>query len=488
MKKLQNILLFFAVLFVLAACGDGNDVSQATHFPFEENLMLLYEIQAHTPTGEFTDTFRIFNAYLHDNRMQRLIKIDGFDSIMLEIIELAEGEVRHIVGLATSQEEWLTNTDEEWFSPFVDFTESRSNTFRVIMPTDLELGATWETDPFADVALARTSEITGLDITVTVPAGTFNTVEITTTRPNHAGEYLVPPRSRAFFAPGIGMVEERNYPGIRADNPDGLNAVENVAITRLMSYSREGMVQSVLLFLPDEVGNLPQLDVNFTTNNELIDVFNDMLSRAAAQLFDYTLPADARLNRIFINPNSRNLHLDFSAAFLQSMRGQVTSEYEENRVLAAIVDTFALLYHASGVTITIDEAPYNGAFVSFNPMEFWAFGRSMENVEFPEDPIFEEFRQVAAAIHPQFMEILNYELNSDTRAQFEGVFSDFFIEDFLAGTIDRIRYWNTEYAEVTPFGADSFMLMDEYNRVTIFFTNEPDIGWRIDFMAAADEW
>ena len=482
MKKIYNILALVGIIFVLAACGSQVQAEQASHFPFEENLVLFYEIDG----PAFSDTFTIFNSYIHENRMQRIIKMDNLDSIMLEIMQATDGEVRHIVGLATSQNEWLAGMDEEWVAPFVDFTESRSNTFRVIMPIEPVLGDIWETDPFANATEMRTSEITGVDITITVPAGTFNTIEIVTTRPDAAGEFLVPPRVIAFYAPGIGLVEQRDYPGIRTTAPDGLATEQVPTITRLMSYSRDGLVQSVLLFLPDEIGTLPQLDVNFTTNNDLLEVFNIMLRDAAEMLFGYSLPADARLNRAFINPNSRNLHLDFSAAFLQSIRGQVADAEAEGRVISAIVDTFALLYHAAGVTITVDEAPYNGPFISFSTMEFWPFGTSLANVVIPEDPIFEEFRQVAAAIHPQFLEVVELDFaDENNQTILETVFTEFFIEEVRYGFRD-VWNWTTQDAEIIPFSVDSFQLTDALN--TMVFFVEEEAGWRIDYMIVDHGW
>ncbi|MCL2350046.1 MAG: hypothetical protein FWC67_01070, partial [Defluviitaleaceae bacterium] len=236
----------------------------------------------------------------------------------------------------------------------------------------------------------------------------------------------------------------------------------------------------------------------------------------------------------FVNPDSRNLHLDFSPAFAREM-ADIADEQTERRVLAAIVDTFAALFDAFGVTITVGGQAYSGPFVTFRPMEFWDMGISFAML--PELPQTEEqlaLAQMVMGFHGEFHELMSLitpglpvygdiylyeELEympvvpgshafnniAEMRQAFESVFTASFIENEIDnmifnqhtpmyreidGVIHRLLWdfpamwsWIAQDVEIGFMGDDFFVALAPSSgggaRTGFIFEETPD-GWRID--------
>ena len=367
MKK--KYLIIFALAGVLVGAllgyfavrnGDTDPADEASLLPFTKNLVLHYEFELGGRDDGFS--YKSFNAYVNGSKLQRLLVMDD-GNFIVEVLEITD------TGRMVNTNSF--NGIGQWVSPFIDILGSSAQMYQTILPASIALRERWVADPLSS-AEQTMREITGMDISITTPAGTFNTIEVTTTRP--ADEtFLVPPTVRTYFAPGIGVVKEITCDGVsvsmasfeaRRDNREDFMHTK-----RLVAIEREGLVLDVPVFYLDgSMGGFPVIQIHFTTNNDLNKLFGEAMGRVSQALFGRELGADI-LQGAFINPNSQNLHLDFSGEFLSVMQG-VTSLEAEERIINAIVDTFGALYNAQGVTITVDNAPYNGVFVRFGSMEF----------------------------------------------------------------------------------------------------------------------
>ncbi|MCL2621176.1 MAG: hypothetical protein FWD97_09615 [Defluviitaleaceae bacterium] len=473
MKKTLKLLTILAFsMVVITACGNNNNQAQHPFMPFSANAVLVYVAEVEATGQSFGYT--IFNAFIRDNRMQRSLLMDNGD-VIIEVMEYQSGS---LVNILTGD-----NMDDEWINPHGDITHLPPTTNFVILPENPQLGDSWRGNPQNPASNLR--EVTSVGVSVTTPAGTFETIEVTTW--NSEGQ----PTLRTYFAEGVGIVKETGL--------SFANGIEEIShTTRLIEIAEEGLFGNIHIALPDDYGVMPLMMLQFTTNNDLVDVLNSALVQATDILFDRQLASDAYINRAFINPNTRNLHLDFSAGFLREMGD--TPDYETERaILLAIVDTFGSLLNAQGVTITVDDQPYNGTFVSFGSMEFWQVGAVVAqihqmNVERQEA----EALLVAQSLHQPFVDAMataytqwnDGSEKDDLRPTLETIFTPHFADDFLAWYFDpevglgfEAAYfpWHPDnITEVTVFGNDLFLVTSGDYLLQFAMTEYGE--WLIDFI------
>lgn len=468
--RIVAILAFALVIF--AACGGSDRQVNHPFLPFSANTVLVYvaELEATEQTFGYT----IFNAFIRDNRMQRSMLMDNGD-VVVEVLEYQSGS---LVNILTAD-----NIDDQWFNSHGDITHLPATTNFVILPENPQLGDNWRGNPQNPESNLR--EVTSVGVNVTTPAGTFEAIEITTWN----AEGL--PILRTYFAEGIGIVKEMGL-----SFADGIEEVSHT--TRLVEIAEDGLFGNINIAFPDDNGVMPAMMLQFTTNNYLVDVLSNALSQAANILFGRQLPVDTYVTRAFINPNTNNLHLDFSAGFLREM-GEVSDYETERAILLAIVDTFGSLLNVPAVTITVEDQPYNGSFISFDSMEFWQVGVVVAQIHQANVQRQEaEALVVVESLHQPFvqaMETLYIQWNEGAdqeglRSNLETVFTPNFTEDFLMWYFDpefglgfeaaHFPWHPDNITEITVFSDELFLITS--GNYILQFSRTDDEEWLIDFI------
>ncbi|MCL2575944.1 MAG: GerMN domain-containing protein [Defluviitaleaceae bacterium] len=522
MKKFIGIVaVLSAALVIFVACNDKEDAQpEFGLLSFEDNLLLSYYIDM--GEGRTNIEYTIFNAYTEDSKLQRLLTMaDG--SQLIEILDVVDGFLVNTVS--------LNAFSGVWFSPYVNMLSHSPNTYQVIVPEDVWLGRRWSANPMSEEeTIVR--EITGVDIEVTTPAGTFMTTEVTTYL-LHDDSFIVTPHSRTYWAEGIGVVKDVQHEGISTNTEDWHSTEEVVRTSMLVDISHGGLSQVITLHYPDPNANpgFYQTEAHFTTNNDLMEVFNNILSRAAQLIFERELAANAVINSVFLNQNTQNLVVDISNELVQTITNFAQEEAQEERIVLAIVDTLGVLYNAAGVTITADGSPFNGNFVAFGPMDFWSIGQSFLNLP-PRMPTTEELAKmdIVRDIHQPFMDAMtlfhpNYlmeitaentnmpipvafehfpEINSieGVRNQFLTIFTQEFVYEVIDNMIlsTNIPFFTevngvlhaivADFPDMWQWAIDGGMqieIWDEYGFMVTWAENDnvlifelKDDGWRID--------
>ena len=368
MKKLFAISTMLLLAIILTACNNSRQVVYSPYMPFTDNLLLVYTIEG----PSLYDTFLIFNSYVNENRAQRFTQLGGGTTIV-DVVEMIDGRAVIIFN------------DSDVFAPHADITDVSQQMFYVVLPGVIETGIRWRANPLVEGDTAM-KEITGIDVIVTTPAGTFSAIEITLT--GHSDrEYIVEPVRRMYFAEDIGMVKQRDYTGIPIEHAgQDLDSIQQgVHVTELVEVIHDGLIGETFTFHADAQNSVPSVPVHITTNNALLDVLNTVLRDSAYATFGLDLPSDVRIVSYFANANNRNLHLDFSAGFLREMERTATQEAEEH-LLLAIVDIFGIFFNAQGVAITVEEQPFAGRYTALRSMEFLPVGGSFAHL--PTPPLY----------------------------------------------------------------------------------------------------
>ena len=218
MKKYIFTIFLLLSLAFLASCtgsGVGDFVS------FEDNLLLTFEAE-----GDISMTFQVLNVYTEGGRrLQRMVMLnDGIYSAWSEVLEIRDNKLI------------ITNRDLQGTAGiaahFLYIQE-------VILAAPIRLGNSWAINPQLEGSAYR--EITGISISVTTPAGTFETIEVTTFYTD-SNAFLEPPRIREYFAPGIGVVKSISYGGVPLDSAEDF--IEEQFTIRLIDIQRDSLLQT----------------------------------------------------------------------------------------------------------------------------------------------------------------------------------------------------------------------------------------------------
>jgi len=343
MKKTLNILFVSLIfVFMLAACNASDDISY--FLPLEYNILLTYEIE-----GQAT-SWQTFNVYLNDNRLQRRSVVIAEDESRQALVEVLEIQDNSVVLINTSQ---TTGN--------INLTNLQASIHSTILQKPLTLNNIWHETPF-NIEAAAIREITGTDISVTTPAGTFQTIEVTSVFPLLENQ-IEPLKIRQYFAQGLGVVMEIAYqPTLQPDQQPQVTRTHLVSIERNTSFT-----EYVPIFL--ENSDIVLFPIVYNTNNSLPAVYTQFAHNALHKLFDINLSENTYVNFVLLNPDSLNLTIDLSYGFLEDM-AQVISEAQEQAILQAIINILGWLYGAEAVYISVDGQPYSGPFISLNLMQF----------------------------------------------------------------------------------------------------------------------
>ena len=355
MKKTLVAIYILMLGVLLTACSS---CEPADFISFDDNLLLTFDVDGPNPF-----TFTIFNAYTTDNRLQRRVTPEGSqdDRTRVELLEIQNGDLVLIDLLVP----FFENVDITGHSPF--FHDQ-------VLMGPIELGATWLRNPFDPPDAHEMREITGVDVSITTPAGTFNAIEVTSFPP-YDPDFLIQPRTKDFFARDVGVVKSVSHSGLTHDAVMSGIEEETIITVRLIDIQRRELVEMGLVFFQlDGEWQFTYVDVAYSTNNDLTQATEHVLRKTLELAFGHD--SQAAINFAILHQDTRALNLDLDAAFLAEM-AQAADEAQERDIINAVVTAFGALFNAESVRITVDGQPYNGVFVSLGAAEFIPMGRGV---------------------------------------------------------------------------------------------------------------
>lgn len=183
MKRLVLPIFLLCAVLLLSGCGreegNGNKVpdsqpqlSVETFFPIKENVKYDYEGE-----GNEYAFYNVYIDYTSDTRVQQRINNGGTETV--KVIEVKDGKVTEIFskGEVYYRENYLQNDTQEV----------------ILLQEPIRKGTTWT------LADASKRTITRVNVDVSVPAGNYKAVEVTTEGPYST---IVD-----YYAPDVGLIK-----------------------------------------------------------------------------------------------------------------------------------------------------------------------------------------------------------------------------------------------------------------------------------------
>lgn len=222
----------------------------------------------------------------------------------------------------------------------------------IFLKTPIKVGSSWESSYGA-------YEITSINKEITVPAGTYQTIEVSITYPDS--------QSRRYYAKDVGLVYE---------------------ISQMDSHTIESKLSSILTDTPESllmtvyVPDAQAMGMD-TVNAELVLSTNDPARIAIQELLTgenptypeiNILPEGTEIQYLFLN-NNNIVEVDVSTEFINMNAGSTGELF----YLYTLVNTLCNYYGANEVLLTVDGEAYEGAHLLLEEGETLQFNEEMVN-------------------------------------------------------------------------------------------------------------
>lgn len=335
MKKFILPILLLCSLLLLPGCGgeegNGNNVpdpqpqlSVETLFPIKENVKYDYAGE-----GNEYAFYNVHIDYTSDNRVQQRINNGGTE--MVKVIEVKDGKVKEVFskGEVYYRENHLQKSEQEV----------------ILLQEPIEEGTTWTLEDSSK----RT--ITGVNVDVSVPAGTYKAVEVTTEGPFST--------TVDYYAPGIGLVKSVWVSNEGGDEvSSSLRAIEENAV----------LIQNVDFFYPNIEDNqyyYKTKQVKFKTNDITRIILANAYKEPVGEVLGRVFSPGTQINSLYLNQDNR-VYIDLNKAFVTEMNA---GSLYESMILQSLANTFGRYYGVEEVLLTIDDQLYESGHIAFEKGE-----------------------------------------------------------------------------------------------------------------------
>lgn len=348
MKKLLSTLILCIFPLVLSSCGISNqpidnekpntstsvqsdkkdDVKESApspvtssykikdFYPFKENTKYEYE-----GAGNEYAAYTTWVDYIKENRIQ--IRKNNGGTEVVSVLENTNGELKLIF-----------SREETYFRE--DFTSKPSNKDELLLKEPLVKGTSWTlTD-------GRKRYISGIDVPVTTPAGSFKALEVTTEGNGY--------KDLDYYALNTGLIKSV-YSSKEMEVSSSLKKLQD----------NSPLVQNIKFYYPnvnDYKTYYVTKSLSFKTNDITKLSFEKIFKEAPNASVGKVLSPNVKIKSLYLNNNV--VYVDFSKELVSEM--SAGSGYEAN-ILEAITNTIGNYYNVNKVYITIEDSPYSSGHI-----------------------------------------------------------------------------------------------------------------------------
>ncbi len=223
----------------------------------------------------------------------------------------------------------------------------------VVLQLPIEVGTSWS-------GAESEYEITAVNHEVEVPAGTFNTIEVSNTYEDSV--------TRRYYAEDVGLVLE-------------VTELEDSEVSSSLEAVEEDVPEVIpfTVYVPDEQAlgmDTVEAQLKLYTNDPARLTIRKLLSGEVEGYEDLAiLPEGTQINYLFKNDNGI-VEVDVSSEFVKNMNAGSTGELF---FVYNLVNTLIDYYGAEEVLLTVDGKPYEGPHMVLQKGETLKFNHDMVN-------------------------------------------------------------------------------------------------------------
>ena len=385
MKKLIILVCFCVLILMLTGCKQKDNSLEnpnPSNIPITDTVIPTKATEENTPTPEVTKadktiddyypykpdikniyegegneyaSFTTFVDFIDKNENKMQLRTNNGGTEIVQVIEKKDG----VLSVVYSKEECYyrdnfiaedrnskrgnTEEDEQDKAEEENTEEDSALQEEILLMEPLEVGTKWN--------LSDGSEryISGMDVGVTTPAGSYEAIEVTTDYENSI--------TKQYYAPDIGLVKQIFQSG-------------DTEVTSSLSAqnTNSSFDQDITFYYPNEEEQMTSIQktVSFFTNNITRLTIQEAMSENSNDGYIPLISTGTKINSMYLGDDNIAYIFDFSNDFVRDMN--VGAGFEE-MILQGITDTLGKYYGVKEVCLTVDGQPYESGHLQYRPGE-----------------------------------------------------------------------------------------------------------------------
>lgn len=312
--------------------NNGESQKISDYYPVKANTRYVYLGEG----NEFA-SYDVYTDYTFENKVQ--YRKDNGGTVLAEVYEIGNNSIERVYsrGEAYYREDYLRNESLR-----------RDKSSEVILKGPVKVGTKWNLEDGSE------RSITGLDVQVSVPAGDFKALEVTTVRDDT--------ETKDYYAKGVGLVKSVFKAGTDEISSSLERVEENASLTQEISFYYPNLDEDKYYSLPTSV--------EFKTNDITRKLLENTYKSPRVDLSQYGLgnvfSENTKINYLYLGKNDM-VYLDLNQAFLDELNA---GAYYESMILQSITNTFGQYYGVEQVKITIDGKNYESGHISQSDKDY----------------------------------------------------------------------------------------------------------------------
>lgn len=286
------------------------------YFPKTANKQYVYAGE-----GNEYASYDVFTDYEANNRKQTRTNNGGTE--VVKVLALKENQLVILInrGETYTRENWLNqqilNENEE--------TE-------ILIKAPIKVGTSWE------AIGERKSSITAVNVPITTPVGTFDTIEVSTEGTED--------KEIKYYAPDVGLVKS-------------VFSSETYNVTSTLSEINETpLVQIIRFYYPESDGETMSFvdkEVAFKTNDVTRKKIEEAYKEVPNDKVGEVLSKNAKILSLYLNKDG-HVYVDFSKELITEMNAGTAFE---TLIMQSLVNTIGGYYYTNEVYLTVEGKPYS---------------------------------------------------------------------------------------------------------------------------------
>ncbi len=306
---------------------DGETATILDYFPFEENVIYMYEGTEAVADSEYT----LYNGYVRDNKVQR--KVTGVAHEATEVLQYSDGELKLIYG------------DTAYYF-YDDITNAVPNVNVTLLKEPLEVGNKWAFDE------GVTSQITNMTATVETPYGTFEAMEITNTKEDGRADTF-------YYSKGIGLVKTTYSTREAGDITSSLkDVVKDTAV--------QVPINAYYINTTTNETEIKESSLLMNTNDNFGAQLEALMKKPFSEEHPVLLTEKSKIGSINIDREKDLLTVDFA----EFQKDSAIGDGIQNSIVKCIANTVGNFYDVSNVELTIKGKPFESGDIKFKSGEY----------------------------------------------------------------------------------------------------------------------
>lgn len=338
MKRLFAVFTAALMCLSLISCkknavNAGDDKAKISYYiKNKENTVYIYD----GPAERYAD-WTFFYDYIGDVKTQR--RVITSKEVFTEVLTFSDNAMTMTNGARNVKEH---SDKRDW----------QDNSDVVLLKEPLTLGAAWTHTKTA--AGSVESKVTGVDVEVTVPYGTFKALEVTTIYEKDVDV------KKDYYAKDIGLIKTVSL----------LNDTETVsALAEVLE--EQGLAEKIPIFYINAAKDGVEYDViniTYFTNADISQIYEKAARQFISDKFNIAVNENIKVNSIKAEGDGSKVTVDFNAAAIDEMN-RIANKGTEELILQCAADYFGHIYNVENVMVTIDGGVYKSNQIQKNAGE-----------------------------------------------------------------------------------------------------------------------